>query len=159
MVGQTRDPGGRMPCAGVGPEATNDGMTRLLLYRILSGTLGLACLLFGLLLVLAFVGYQRPFSEPGIPTGPVGYYFVAFTGCALVGWAGGLLAVARRPRSGRTIGTVTALALVLMAVVRMLAWLVGDYAVWLGELPRIEAAVLLLLALAFVWLRPRPEAA
>ena len=43
-----------------------------------------------------------------------------------------------------------------MALVRMPVWLVGDYAVWLGELARIEAAGPLLLALAFVWLRPRP---
>jgi hypothetical protein len=131
----------------------------MLAYRLLSGMLGLASLLFGLVLVLAFVGYQRPFSEPGIPTGPVGYYFVAFTGCALVGWAGGLLSTARRPESGRSVGTMTALALVLMAAVRMLAWLVGDYTVWLGELPRIEAALLLVLALAFVWLRPAREIA
>jgi hypothetical protein len=32
---------------------------------------------------------------------------------------------------------------------------VGDYAA-IGELPRIEAGLLLVWALAFVWLRPQP---
>ncbi len=129
-------------------------MSRLRAYRFLSGSLGIAFLLFGSMLTLSFFGYQRPGSTPNIPTGPVGYYFVAFTGCALMGWGGGLLGAARRPEHSRTVGTVTALVFVLMAVVRMMAWVVGDYYVWLAELPRIEAAVLLLLALAFVWLRP-----
>ena len=55
----------------------------------------------------------------------------------------------------RTVTTITAWVLCLMAVVRMTAWLVGDYASWLGDLPRTEAGVLLVLALALVWLRPR----
>jgi hypothetical protein len=36
----------------------------------------------------------------------------------------------------------------------MMAWVVGDYWAWLGELPRTEATILLLLAIALVWLRP-----
>ena len=137
--------------AEVLPFAT---MNRLRAYRFLSGSLGIAFLLFGLMLTLSFFAYQQPGSTPNIPTGPVGYYFVAFAGCALMGWGGGLLGAARRPEYNRTIGTVTAFVFVLMAVVRMMAWVVGDYYVWLADVPRIEAAVLLLLALAFVWLRP-----
>ena len=49
---------------------------------------------------------------------------------------------------------MTVVVLALMAVVRMLAWVVGDYWVWLGDLPRTEATVLLLVAIALVWLRP-----
>jgi hypothetical protein len=129
-------------------------MDRTLAYRLLAGSVGTVFALGGLLLVAAFFGYHRPQSLPSIPTGPVGHYFVAFTGCALVGWAGGLLGAARHPGSGRTIGTATALALVLSAVYRMMAWVVGDYYVYLGRLPLHEAQIFLVLALAFVWLRP-----
>jgi hypothetical protein len=134
-------------------------MNPLSLYRVLSGSLGIALLLFGAVLTLSFFAYQVPDSAPAIPTGPVGYYFVAFTGCALMGWGGGLMGVVRRPEAGRTVGTMTALALTLMAVVRITAWVVGDYSQWLGELPRAEAALFLLLALAFIWLRPAPPGA
>ena len=129
-------------------------MNRLRLYRLLMGTLGVAVLVFGIGLVATFVLYQRPNSVPAIPTGPVGHYFVAFTGCALMGWAGGLIGAARDPFSSRTVGTMTAFVMGLMAVIRMLAWFVGDYWAWLGDLPRTEASALLLVSLALVWLRP-----
>jgi len=118
------------------------------------GVLGVAMLLFGLALVATFFMYQRPGSVPAIPTGPVGHYFIAFAGCALLGWAGGLIGAARDPLSSRSIGTMTAFVLVLMAVIRMMAWFVGDYYVWLGNLPRTEASIFLIIALALVWLRP-----
>jgi len=127
-------------------------------YRVLLGTMGVAALLFGFALTLSFFLYQRPFSDPGIPTGPVGYYFVAFAGCALMGWGGGLIGAARAPETSRTVTTITAWVLCFMAVVRMTAWLVGDYSVWLGDLPRIEAGVLLGVALLLVWLRPQSGA-
>ena len=129
-------------------------MNRLRLYRLLMGSLGVAVLVFGIGLVAAFFLYQRPNSVPAIPTGPVGHYFVAFAGCALMGWAGGLIGAARDPFSSRTVGTMTAFVIALMAVVRMLAWFVGDYWVWLGDLPRTEASAFLLISLALVWLRP-----
>jgi hypothetical protein len=129
-------------------------MNRLRLYRLLMGTLGVAVLVFGIGLVATFVLYQRPNSVPAIPTGPVGHYFVAFAGCALMGWAGGLIGAARDPFSSRTVGTMTAFVMGLMAVIRMLAWFVGDYWAWLGDLPRTEASALLLVSLALVWLRP-----
>jgi hypothetical protein len=130
-------------------------MSIRLLYQILVGILGLGAFFFGLGLTASFFAYQRPFSDPDIPTGPVGYYFVAFTGCALMGWGGGLIGAARAPEASRTVTTITTWVLVVMAVVRMAAWLVGDYSTWLGDLPRTEASVLLGLALALVWLRPR----
>jgi hypothetical protein len=129
---------------------------KLTAYRLLAGILGALFIAGGLMLFAAFFGYQQPGAAAAIPTGPVGHYFVAFTGCAMVGWGGGLLGAARHPASGRTVGTVTALALVMMGVYRMLVWLVGDYYIWLGELPRAEALLFLALALAFVWLRPAP---
>jgi len=85
--------------------------------------------------------------------GPNGHYFVAFTGSALVAWGGALLGAARHPEHSRTVGTATAVALVMSALYRIVAWVVGDYAL-LGNLLRGEAAAFLLLALAFVWLRP-----
>ena len=129
-------------------------MLRLRIYRVLMGSMGIALLIFGLGLVLTFFAYQRPNSLPMIPTGPVGHYFVAFTGCALIGWAGGLLGAARDPFASRSVGTTTVFVLAMMAVVRMVAWMIGDYSVWLGDLPRTEASVFLLVALALVWLRP-----
>lgn len=131
-------------------------MRRLGLYRFLMGSLGIAVVLFGFALVAAFFLYQRPGSLPLIPTGPIGHYFVAFTGCALLGWGSAMVGAARDPFStaSRTVGTGTAFVFVVMALVRMLAWAVGDYASWLGELPRQEATALLGLALVLVWLRP-----
>ena len=129
-------------------------MIRLRLYRVLMGSLGIAFFLLGIGLVAAFFLFQRPHSEPMVPTGPVGHYFVAFTGCALIAWAGGLVGAARDPLSSRSIGTITTFVLILMAVIRMAAWFIGDYAGWLGEMPRTEATGLLCVALALIWLRP-----
>lgn len=129
-------------------------MNRLRLYRVLMGTLGIAFFLFGAAMVASFFLYQRPGSEPPVPTGPVGHYFVAFAGCALLGWSGGLVGAARAPLASRSVGTMTAFVLVLMAVIRMVAWFVGDYWVWLGDTPRTEATGMLLVALALIWLRP-----
>jgi len=127
-------------------------------YRVLTGVTGILLILGGFGFTLAFFGFWQPGAEPSIPTGPVGYYFVAFSGCALIGWGGGLLNAARHPEAGRLVGTFTALVLCIMAFVRIGAWVMGDYYTWLGDLLRYEAAVLLLLALAFVWLRPSESA-
>ena len=124
-------------------------------YRIVCGLVGVLFIVVGLATFGAFFGYHMPGGGPPEPfeIGPHGMYFVAFTGCALVGWGGSLLSAARQPAGTRMVGTVSAFALVLMAVYRMAAWLVGDYAA-LGEILRVEAAVFLLIALALVWLRP-----
>ena len=128
-------------------------------FRALCGVLGAGLLLMGTLFFVSFFAYHAPDSDLPIPTGPVGFYFVAFTGCALVAWSGCLLAAAAGREGGRAIGSATALALVLSAVYRMAAWIVGDYSVWLGDLPRTEAAIMLVLALGFLWLRPARVAA
>ncbi len=134
-------------------------MTRRSAYRWLCGVLGALLCLFGVGMVF---GFFRALGPGGAPAGPIpldlnGVYFVAFAGCAMVGWGGGLLGAARRPEAGRTVGTATAVALVLSAFYRMFGWFMGDYA-YLGNLLRVEAAIFLLLALAFVWLRPSPAA-
>jgi len=131
-------------------------MRRLGLYRFLMGVLGVAFVVFALALVATFFLYQRPGSLPLVPTGPVGHYFIAFSGCALLGWGSAMLGAARDPFSSasRTVGTATVFVLVLMALVRMFAWAIGDYESWLGDVPRKEAGAFLLIALVLVWLRP-----
>jgi hypothetical protein len=124
-------------------------------YRVLCGIVGGLFVALGLASFGSFFAAQAPggsVSGP-IPLGVGGIYFLAFTGCALVGWGGALFGGVRHPRTSRTVGTATAFALVLMAVYRIAAWFIGDYA-FLGNALRVEAALLLLLALAFVWLRP-----
>jgi len=123
-------------------------------YSWLCRICGTLLLLGGALFVLSSFRAFAPGSEPvmSFPMGPNGLYFFAFTGCALVGWGGALFA-APAGAAGRRLGTTTALALALMALYRMTVWVMGDVW-WLGELPRIEAALFLLIALAFVWLRP-----
>ncbi len=129
-------------------------MARVKAYRRLCAGLGGLLVLGGLVLFASFFGYHAPGSQPRIETGPVGYYFVGFAGSALVAWGGCLLGTARRADPARSIGTWSAIALVMMAVMRSTAWVVGDYHVWPGELLRIEAVLLLVAALGFLWLRP-----
>ena len=125
-------------------------------FRALAALTGLLFVAGGAALFVAFFAYQRPGSEPLLPMGPLGHYFAAFAGCALVGWGGALLAGARDLATGRGIAPMTALALAGLALYRMLGWFMGDYYALMGDVLRIEAAVFLVLALAFVWLRPAP---
>ncbi|MEN8184017.1 MAG: hypothetical protein ABFS46_15935 [Myxococcota bacterium] len=133
----------------------NQAMSRA--YPILCGVSGALLLLVGIALTVSFYGYHLPGGGGGsaLRVGPSGAYFAGFAGTALLGWGGALIGAMRWPGLARSLGTASALALVLAALQRMVAWLMGDYAA-LGELPRVEAAVLLLWALAFVWLRPAP---
>ncbi len=124
-------------------------------YRILSGIVGTAFVAGGLVLFAAFFAYQRPGSEAPLPGGPFAHYFAATAGCALVGWGGALAAGAVRGDLARSLGTATAVALAMLALMRMLAWFSGDYYAVAGNAPRIEAGVFLAAALGFVWLRPR----
>jgi hypothetical protein len=123
-------------------------------YRFLCALLGVAFVLVGVTSVFGFFAYHAPGSDVLVPTGPIGFYFVAFGGFAMIGWGGCLLGAARNPEAGRAIGTATAVALVIGAIVRIAAWFVGDYYVFPGGALRAEAACFLVLALAFLWLRP-----
>ena len=125
-------------------------------YRVLCGAVGISFVGIGLVLFTSFFAFHAPDSDLPIPTGPTGFYFVAFTGCAMVGWGGSLLASLRDAATARRVGSVTAFALVLMAVYRIAGWVVGDYSIWAGDLLRGESILFLSLALALVWLRPRP---
>jgi hypothetical protein len=121
--------------------------------------LGSAFVLVGATSMLGFFAYHSPGSDVMVPTGPIGFYFVAFAGFALIGWGGCLIGASKHPEIGRSVGTATAFALVLGAVIRMTAWYVGDYYVFPGEALRAEATAFLILALAFLWLRPPVRAA
>jgi len=128
----------------------------MLAYRILCGVSGAAIALTGLAAFVSFFAYHGPGSAGAgpLPIGPGGAYYLGALGCAMVAWGGALIGAARDPAAAPWIATVTALGLVLSGLYRMVAWIVGDYA-YLGHVLRVEAAVFLLLALAFVWLKPR----
>lgn len=126
-------------------------------FRVLCAVVGALFTLIGMVLFASFLGYQMPDSTPSISTGPMGHYFVAFTGCALAAWGLALVNGARRPDAAGILAAPTAFGLVLMALYRMVGWVVGDYYL-LGSVLRFEAGLFLMLALAFVWLRPRPAA-
>ncbi len=130
-------------------------------YAVLCGVSGAVLLLAGAGLTFSFYAHHAGQPSNVMRLGPGGAYFAGFAGTALLGWGGALLAALRGPgRLARGVGTATAVALVFAALQRMAAWLVGDYAA-LGELPRIEAGIFLVWALAFVWMRPPavPESA
>ena len=63
-------------------------MNSLTAYRILCGFVGVVFVLSGLGFVAGFLASLAPGGEiPGpIPLGVGGAYFLAFTGCAMVGW-------------------------------------------------------------------------
>jgi len=126
-------------------------------FRLVAGATGLLFVVAGVALFFAFFAYQRPGSEPALPMGPLGHYFAAFAGCALIGWGGALIAGARDLVTGRGIAPMTAFGLALLALYRMVGWFMGDYYAWAGDVLRYEAALFLALALAFVWLRPASE--
>jgi hypothetical protein len=126
-------------------------------FRVVAALTGVSFVVLGAVLFFAFFAYQRPGSEPPLPMGPLGHYFAAFAGCALVGWGGALVAGARDVATGRLLAPVTALALTGLALYRMVGWFMGDYHALAGDLLRYEAALFLLLALAFIWLRPAPQ--
>lgn len=127
-------------------------------FRMICGALMLLCFAVGIALLYAFVANTLlPFAMTQGAVGPRtdywGYYMAAFAGCALIVW-GAMLGVAiRSPQLARGIATVTAFGLVLSAAFRIIGWFSGEYAET-GDLLRFEAAVMLLLALGFVWLRP-----
>ena len=126
-------------------------------YRTLAAVVGLAFSALGLALFASFFVYQRAGSAAPLPGGPLVHYAAATAGCAFVAWGGALAAGGIRGDLTSSLGTASAFALVLLALMRMLAWFMGDYYALAGDLPRAEAAGALLLALGFVWLRPRGE--
>jgi hypothetical protein len=113
------------------------------------------CLVFGVLFIVAFCDRAlfQVFARPLFDTNYWGYYVLGFAGSALVAWGGCLLAAARAPEHSSGIGVATASGLIVGTIVRLLAWYSGEYRLAGAQL-QLESAVLVLLALAFVWLRP-----
>jgi len=125
----------------------------MIAYRTLCAVVGVALTALGLPLFASFFAYQRPGGEAPLLGGPHVHYFAATAGGALVGWGGALAAGAWRNELSRSLGTASAFALALLAVMRILAWFNGDYYT-AGNLQRPLAAFFLIAALGFVWLRP-----
>ena len=126
-----------------------------LAYRLLAATTACSCALIGLVFVTAFIDRALfpVFAHPLFETNYWGYYILGMAGTALFVWAGCLVAATRAPERAPGIGAATAGGLILGAILRLLAWYSGEYRA-VGEQLRLESAVLLVLALAFVWLRP-----
>jgi hypothetical protein len=129
-------------------------------YRLLCGVLALFCFVFGIAqLVSFFRNIMLPASmlqdPPLIPTDYWGFYMIGFAGALLCTWGAILLSAIRSPASARGIGTATAFGLVLNAMLRIIAWFSGEFAE-IGNIPRVEAAIMLLLAIGFIWMRPEP---
>jgi hypothetical protein len=127
-------------------------------FRLLAALTMILCFLIGGALFFGFFTNvllplsMHPMSLP-ISTDYWGFYMMGFAGTLLITWGACLLSAVRAPALSRGIGTATAVGLAVNAVFRMLAWFSGEYAE-VGNLPRAEAAVMLLLALGFIWLRP-----
>lgn len=133
-------------------------MNRSQLYRALALLTMLLCFTVGVVLLRLFVVYllfplAMRLGPPPIDTNYWGLYMAGFAGALLLAWGACLVAAVRAPETARTVGTATAFGLVVNGVFRMVAWFSGEYAE-VGNLPRVEAAAMLFLALGFVWLRP-----
>lgn len=132
-------------------------------FRLLAALTMILCFLIGGVLLFGFFSNvllplsMQLLSLP-ISTDYWGFYMMGFAGTLLITWGACLLAAVRAPAVSRGIGTATAVGLVVNAVFRMLAWFSGEYAE-VGNLPRAEAAIMLLLALGFIWLRPPRQVA
>jgi hypothetical protein len=126
-----------------------------LLYRLLAGGTATLCFLVGSLFIVAFLDRAlfQVFARPLFDTNYWGYYILAFAGSTLVAWGGCLVAAVRDPGRAAGVGTATVAALILASILRLLAWYSGEYRLADDQL-RLEAAVLALAALAFVWLKP-----
>jgi hypothetical protein len=128
-------------------------------YRVVAGLVAAFCFVFGTLFVVAFLDRTlfQVLARPLFATDHWGYYILGFSGVALFAWGGCLVGAVRRPTASPGIANVTAGGLVLAAILRLLAWYAGEYRL-AGDQLRVEAAVLVVLALGLVWLRP-PDAA
>ena len=127
-----------------------------LAYRILSALMVVLLYLVGAGLLVGFLrGTLIPGSDGSTQalTNYWGFYMMGFAGAELWAWGACLLSAVIAPSTARTVGTATAFGLVVNAIFRLIAWFSGEYAE-VHNLPRIEAAVMLVLALGFIWLRP-----
>jgi hypothetical protein len=127
-------------------------------YRILSIVLIVPLLFIGAALLYGFlantiVPSAMAHGAPAIPTDYWGLYMMGFAGALLFTWGACLFSAVLNPAVARGVGIATAFGLILNAIFRMIAWFSGEYAE-IGNTPRVEAAIMLLLAIGFIWLRP-----
>jgi hypothetical protein len=124
-------------------------------YRLLAAVTAVFCFLIGVLFITAFLDRAlfQVFARPLFDTNYWGYYILAFAGAALVAWGGCLVAAVRDPVRASGVGTATATALILASILRLLAAYSGEYRLVDTQL-RIEAGVLVIVALGFIWLKP-----
>ena len=126
-----------------------------LAYRLLAASSAAVCFLVGIVCIAAFLDRAlfQIFARPLFATDYWGYYVLAFAGATLVAWGGCLVAAARDPVAASGVATATAAALIVASILRLLAWYSGEYRAAADQL-RMEAAVLAIAALGFVWLKP-----
>lgn len=131
-----------------------------LAYRLLAAATAAFFFLFGFVFFCGFVDRSlfQVFAYPLFDTDAWGYYMLGIAGSLLMMWAVCLLTVVRAPTANPGVATATTVGLVLGAILRLLAWYSGEYRS-AGDQLRLESAVLLVLALGFVWLRPSRAAA
>lgn len=131
---------------------------RHLAYRALAAVTAAFCWLLGLVFFVAFLDRAlfQVFARPLFETDFWGYYMLGVASSALIAWGGCLVGVARRPLGSKAVATATAAGLILGAILRLLAFYSGEYRA-AGDQLRFEAAVMLVLALGFVWLRPAAD--
>ena len=135
-------------------------ISSVLLYQLLTGVTAVVCIVFGVVFICAFLDRAvfEVFTRPLFDTDINGYFAIGFAGCVLLAWAGCLIASARTPDALPGVATATATALIVIALMRLLAWYSGEFWAIRDEL-RFEAATLALVALGFIWLKPdRPTA-
>ena len=128
---------------------------RSLLYRLLAAATAFTCMVIGVIFMVAFLDRAlfQVFARPLFATDYWGYYMVGFAGAVLCAWGGCLLSAARTPEHSGGIAAATAAGLIIAAILRLLAWYSGEYRLVADEL-RAEAAIFLVAAIGFVWLRP-----
>jgi hypothetical protein len=141
----------------VGPRGSRVKGHNNLGFRLISGLLMTLCFLIGAGLLWSFLANTMMPSamapRASISTNYWGLYMMGFAGAVLFAWGACLFTAVFRPALARGIGTATAFGLVINAIFRLIAWFSGEFAE-VGNLPRVEAAIMLLLALGFIWLRP-----
>jgi hypothetical protein len=105
-------------------------MPRHLAYRVVAAVTACFLFLFGFVFLCGFIDRAlfQVLAHPLFDTDPWGYYILGVAGSALIVWSVG-------------------------AILRLLAWYSGEYRE-IGDQLRLESGTFLVLALAFIWLRP-----
>jgi formate-dependent nitrite reductase membrane component NrfD len=130
-------------------------MPRHLAYRVVAAVTASFLFLFGFVFLCGFIDRAlfQVLAHPLFDTDPWGYYILGVAGSALIVWSVALFAAVRAPALHPGVATATTVGLILGAILRLLAWYSGEYRE-IGDQLRLESGTFLVLALAFIWLRP-----